>query len=119
MPSRDPRAFLADIIAAADAIASMTQGVDVAGYAANFEKRSAVERQLIIVGEAVLQIRRLRADWIQRLTAPERIIAFRNIMVHGYHHVLHDVVWDVVTHHLPTLRAEAQSLLTESGSTEP
>jgi|GEM_PF-3042974 len=40
----------------------MTRGVDYAGPAANFEKRSAVERRLIIVGEGVPRIRGLRPD---------------------------------------------------------
>ncbi len=114
MPRRDPQAFLADMIAAADAVAAMLSGTDFVAYAESLEKRSAVERQLMNAGEAMSQIRRLKPEWLGHFTTPERIIAFRNILVHGYYMILPDVVYDIATVHLPKLREEARSLASHS-----
>lgn len=42
-----------------------------------------------------------------------RIIAFRNILIHGYAEVDDRLVWDVVMTKLPILRREIESLLQE------
>lgn len=48
-----------------------------------------------------------------KITDFKRIIAFRNILIHGYSAVKHDIVWSVVEHRLPTLLAEVEALLVE------
>ncbi len=114
MPRRDPRAFLADILAAADAINTMLHGIDFVAYAESIEKRSAVERQLLNIGEAMNHLRRLRPEWMARFTTPDRIVAFRNILAHGYYMVMPDVVFDIATNHVPALRAEVAALVEET-----
>lgn len=99
------------MIAAADAAAHMVQGLDAQAYSASLEKRSAVERQLMIVGEAAAQLRGSDRELFARLTNADRIVAFRNILVHGYHMIQHDVVWDIITSHLPVLRVQAREML--------
>jgi len=42
-----------------------------------------------------------------------KIIAFRNILIHGYDMIDHRVVWDVIANHLPILITEVHSLLKE------
>lgn len=111
MSRRDPRAYLLDIVAAADAVEVMLAGVEYGAYAASLEKRSAVERQLMNAGEAVARLMKVEPRWCEGLTTPERIVAFRNILVHGYYQVLPDVVWDVAANHLPILRREARAIL--------
>ncbi len=49
---RDPRAWLWDVVQAADAIASFAEGLDGDAYVTNPMVRSAVERQFEIIGEA-------------------------------------------------------------------
>jgi uncharacterized protein with HEPN domain len=49
---RDPRAWLLDIIGACDLLAEFTAGKTFEDYASNAMLRSAVERQLEIIGEA-------------------------------------------------------------------
>lgn len=50
---RDPKAYLWDVQEAADAIATFVKGIDESDYEANSLIRSAVERQLEIIGEAL------------------------------------------------------------------
>lgn len=107
MPRRDARALLADILEASDAIQTMVDGFSYDQYAQNLEKRSAVERQLITVGEAVAQLRKLDPALASRLGSADHIVGFRNLIVHGYFLIQHDVVWSIVVVHLPALRAAA------------
>ena len=48
-----------------------------------------------------------------RLSEYRRIIAFRNILIHGYADVDDRLVWDVATTKLSVLRREVDALLSE------
>jgi uncharacterized protein with HEPN domain len=75
--------------------------------------RSAVERQFEIIGEAlrlaILEEPRLASS----ISDSNRIVAFRNRLIHGYAGVLNDVVWGILDAALPTLRREVDALLGE------
>jgi len=64
--SRDLLLYVADIVAAGEAVLRYTEGVTFEGFVANDEKRAAVERQLLVLGEAAA---RLPEDWKDRLPA--------------------------------------------------
>ena len=81
---RDPRAYLADIIEAAGLVIQFTKGLDLEAYRADRMVRSATERQLEIVGEALTQLRRVAPDISARIPDHRRIIGFRNVLIHGY-----------------------------------
>ena len=49
-----------------------------------------------------------------RISEYPRIIAFRNMLIHGYASVDDRLVWDVVETKLPVLRREVDALLQES-----
>jgi uncharacterized protein with HEPN domain len=40
-----------------------------------------------------------------------RIIAFRNVLIHGYDALSHDVVWDIIQTKLPLLQREMEELM--------
>ena len=46
--------------------------------------RAAVERQFEIIGEALAQLRKLDQAACDKVSDASRIIAFRNILIHGY-----------------------------------
>ena len=50
--SREPLLYVADIVGAGEAILRYTDGVTFDAFASNDEKRSAVECQVFIIGEA-------------------------------------------------------------------
>jgi hypothetical protein len=71
--------------------------------------RAAVERQFEIIGEALSQLARLDESLASRITDHRRIIAFRNILIHGYTDVDDRLVWDIVSTKLPLLRREVDA----------
>lgn len=75
--------------------------------------RSAVERQLTILGEALNRFSQLEPELAARLSDIPKIVALRNIVVHAYADVDHAAVWTIVSERLPPLRAELQVLLRE------
>ena len=81
--------------------------------------RSAVERQMQIVGEALGVIRKTRPDLTGRITDIRKVIGMRNILVHGYAEIVDTTVWDVVTIDAPILRIVIQKLLVEIDKAVP
>lgn len=98
---------------AADLILQFTAGKQKSDYTETPMLRSAVERQFEIIGEALVRLRGEDPALGDRIPNHRRIIAFRNILIHGYDAVDDDVVWDVVQHDLPALHELVESLLTE------
>ncbi len=111
----EAKKYLYDIREAAELIADFTAGKTLADYQGNAMLRSAVERQFEIVGEALAQLARLDEALAARISEYRRIIAFRNILIHGYAQVDDHLVWDIVETKLPILRHEVRALLEHEG----
>ena len=73
--------------------------------------RSAVERQFITIGESVNLLLKAEPEAVSRITDYREIIDFRNRLAHRFFHINNEVVWNVITHHLPALRAEVTDLI--------
>lgn len=108
---REPRAYLHDVREAASLIAQFTDGLDFDAYAADAMVRAAVERQFEIIGEALGQLAKVDPEAAGRISEYRRIIAFRNILVHGYAGVDDMLVWDMVSTRLADLRRDVDRLL--------
>ena len=74
-------------------------------------RRAAVERQLEIIGEAMAQLAKSDAPVAEGISEYRRIVALRNILIHGYADVDDRLVWDVVKTKLPVLSREVEALL--------
>ena len=74
----DQRAYLADIIESCDAIQIATRSLNLQGYQENRLARSSVEREFIIVGEAVAALGRIAPEVFSAITRARRIVDFRN-----------------------------------------
>ncbi len=112
---RDPRAYLADIIDACEAVTRFVMGRDYASYLSDEMLRSAVERQLEIIGEALNRLRQTDADLSARVPDSPAIIGFRNVLIHGYDIVDQEVVWRTVVNDVPRLARSAAGLLADLG----
>ena len=108
---RDERAYLNDIVEACAAIESALSGLDLAAYRVDRLVRSAVEREFIIVGEAVAALSRLVPQAFAQITHARRIVDFRNQLTHEYPSVDDAVVWLIAEHDVPVLRGECGALL--------
>ena len=100
-----------DIQRAVALLTEFTAGKAFADYARDAMRRAAVERELEIVGEALAQLAKSDAEVAARISEHRRIIAFRNILIHGYADVDDRLVWDVVETKLPVLSREIEALL--------
>jgi len=110
----EPKKYLYDIQEAASRIVDFTSGKTLDDYRGNAMLRSAVERQFEIIGEALAQLAKLDGKIVARISEHRRIIAFRNILIHGYADIDERLVWDIVQAKLPVLRQEIERLLNET-----
>ena len=86
---------------------------DFAAYQSDELLRSAVERQFEILGEALNQLSRLDPNMAEKIPDLPRIVAFRNILIHGYASVDDRLVWGVVESRLEPLLDVIAALLSE------
>lgn len=111
MRQPDARAFLFDVQTACQLIREFTSGMTFQDYTEDRKTRSAVERQLEIVGEAIGQMLRAFLGMQQQIPDASRIISFRNRLIHGYASVSNPVVWGILESDLPGLEAKVEELL--------
>jgi uncharacterized protein with HEPN domain len=111
--SRDALLYVADVVAAGEAILRYTTGVTFESFAANDEKRAAVERQVFVIGEAAA---RLPDEWKQRRPQVpwRKIIGLRNLLAHGYWAIDAEELWDVARNKVPEFVAELRPLLDQT-----
>ena len=78
-------------------------------YESDKKLRRAVEREIIIIGEAVNRIKNVAPDI--KITHAHQIIATRNRVTHAYDAVDNAMIWNIVINHLPNLKSEVEKLL--------
>ena len=114
---RSPLAYLTDIIGACDAIEYVLDGVDLEAYKGSRPIRSAVEREFILIGEAVGSLVRLQPELSERISRARMIVGFRNQLAHDYAAINDAIVWAIAVNDAPVLRAECRSLVIEVEAT--
>ena len=107
----ESKKYLFDIQQAAGRIAEFIKNRNFSHYEADPMLRAAVERQFEIIGEALRRLLQEDARTAAGISEHTRIIAFRNILVHGYADIDDRIVWGIVESNLPTLLQEVESLL--------
>lgn len=109
----ESRKHLYDMRQAIVLLHEFTRDKTFADYERNAMLRAAVEREFSIIGEAMTQLASIEEPVAERISEFRRIIAFRNVLVHGYASVDDRLVWNVVEDSLPTLAHEVETLLAE------
>jgi uncharacterized protein with HEPN domain len=99
---------------AAKRVARFTAGRTIQDYESDEFLRSAVERQFEIIGEALNRLSRVDAAAAATISDLSRIVAFRNVLVHGYASVDNLIVWGVIEGSLGPLCLALDRLLTHA-----
>jgi uncharacterized protein with HEPN domain len=106
---RDP-ANLWDIVEASERIQDFLENKTFQDFLKDDMLRSAVERNIMIIGEAA---RRISEDLKQE--HPEipwrKIIAQRNVLIHEYDDIDYKEIWEVATFHLHKLIDQIKPLI--------
>ena len=96
---------------AAEPVQTFRRGKTCEAFVEDDLLRSAIERQLQIIGEALSQLARVDPQLAGNVAKLPRIIAFRNILVHGYAAIDYDTVWRLIEDKLPELQTNLRMLL--------
>ncbi len=107
----ETKKHLEDIRQAAELILRFVADQAFTDYECDPLLRSGVERQFEIIGEAINRLSKCDQSVIGELPEAPRIVAFRNILIHGYDVVNNHVVWDVIGINLVPLRDKVVELL--------
>lgn len=111
MSLRNPKKYLYDIIDCCEFLLDFTEGKTVHDYKNDRAFRSAVERELQIIGEAITQLDGVSPETADQISEHRNIIGFRNVLVHGYATLNPETVWNVITDKLGMLLEQSRSLL--------
>jgi uncharacterized protein with HEPN domain len=110
MQPKSPK-LLEDIRDAAQFIKEAAQGLTVGDYRGDRRLRNAVERNFEIIGEAMKRLAQMDQETADRIGDFRQIIAFRNVLIHGYDLVDHALVWSVIENQVPALLKDVGALL--------
>lgn len=111
MSLRDPQKYLYDMLSSCEFLLEFTKGKSIKDYRDDRAFRSALERELQIIGEAMMQLEKICPERAEQIDEHFNIIAFRHIIVHGYDSLDPATVWNVVETKLDKLRGQIESLL--------
>lgn len=110
----DPITLLHDILEEARFIRDETAGKTLSQYEENQLLCRAVERSFIIIGEAVNRLSRIDPALVQTLGNFPQVIAFRNVVVHGYDIIEDAIVWGIIQNEIPRLISSTQAAIQQT-----
>jgi uncharacterized protein with HEPN domain len=107
--SRDVSLYLDDILLACQKIHRYTAGMSFTDFMGDERTYDAVIRNLEIIGEAA---RNFEPEFQEKYPEIEwrSIMAFRNILAHGYFSIKDEIVWDIVQNKVPLLEERITNL---------
>ena len=114
MTDKTPK-LLVDALGAIDSAREFVAGISLAQYTTDKMRRSAVERQLEILGEACARLAKLEPALIESVVNLKLAIDLRNRIIHGYDTVDDEIVYFTVADDLEALHADLSRLLAVRG----
>jgi uncharacterized protein with HEPN domain len=114
MTDKTPK-LLVDALEAIDSACEFAAGISLADYCADKMRRSAVERQLEILGEACSRLAKLEPALVDSVANLKLAIDLRNRIIHGYDSVDDEIVYFTVMDDLDGLRVDLSQLLAQRG----
>ena len=104
---------LNDMIQAIDTIFQYVGNLDMAAFVADKRTYHAVIYNIMIMGEAANMLTHEFRD-AHPETQWRQVTNMRNFLIHGYHNVEEDLVWEAITQDLAPLREQLEKYLTET-----
>ncbi|MCS4593409.1 DUF86 domain-containing protein [Brevibacterium sediminis] len=111
---RKTGAHLWDAAEAAKLVREFAGGKTEEEFISDLVVRSAIERQLEILGEALKRLRRDDADTAARVPGLERIVGLRNVLAHEYGDIDYEILWLATTTEIPGLITILNELVDEA-----
>lgn len=110
MPPERDRAYLWDMLNAAQGVVSTLEELTFAQYMADENLRLATERRIEIIGEAA---RRVSEEFkMKHPEIPWRLIVDqRNVIIHSYDEIEDERIWRLAVQDIPTLIQKLTELL--------
>lgn len=93
------------------AIEEVLSEVDLETYRSRRSIRSSVEREFILIGEALRRLESISPNLFSRFASARLAIDFRNLLAHAYSAVDDDVVFGVACSDLLSLKRDLEALL--------
>ena len=110
MSKRSEKTIIYDILLNLNSILEFTDEMDFDKFMQDLKTQYAVDRSFEIIGEAT---RQLPEQFI--LDHPgiewQKMIAFRNILIHEYFRVERRIQWNIIQNILPMLKPKLENLL--------
>ena len=113
--SRDPRLYLEDILEACEKILQYIEGISREDLTTDTMRLDALVRNIEILGEAAKNLPEEVKAKIPNLPWRE-ITAMRDVLAHAYFGVDHDIVWDVATTKVESVRRLVSEYLHQSST---
>ena len=110
----DSPKYLEDVRDAAAFVLEETRESDLQHYLENGVLLQAVERNFEIIGDALNRLRRADPATADHIGETPRIVAFRNILAHGYDTIDHEIMWHLLRQDLPDPLLTVDSLLKDT-----
>lgn len=111
MQRHSPQKYLHDMLSSCEFLLKFSRGKTVDDYSEDRAFRSAVERELQIIGEALMQLEDVQPDIAEQIPDYQNIIGFRHVLVHGYDALNPATVWNVIETKLAPLKNQLQKIL--------
>ena len=108
---RDASTHLFDVVENCKRIHEFVGTANFEVYSRDELVKSAVERRFINIGESLSRLKQIDLIIFGKIANAQRIVGFRNVLVHGYESVSDRLVWGIIEENLAELRSTCQELL--------
>lgn len=106
----DPAKLREDIVHVVEEIETFCQGKTCDDFGEDRGLQLIIERELEIVGEPLVRLRRDHGDLADRIPDIHKIIGRRNVLAHGYDILQHENPSDIGMNEIPAMKRDIQTL---------